>query len=679
MTSVAVENVLFRENESFLKSFTDGPKRDKGQLFFHIDLPDNPGAEDAIAEKLWRSLHDTFFNCQSDDGYFCFEEALKATNEALEQENKKREAGTIGRIHAVAALLQDGMLHFSQAGQAAVALRRADYFGVISEGAESDSESEFSTISSGDLSHHDSIAFMTRALPFGSDRLLEVFSEKATKVAGLLKGLSKEKELSGMLSFFVFIDENAAVVAPSEDENEDLDTSEELSDDPEAQHDQQMEESDQAFEEETTDVPIREKKKGKAAQIISSFGKKFSGERAGKAKNAMKGVFAGVGSKMSKIVKKPASIKQVNRRYLLVGVIALVVVLGILMTLQSNYREQSQQAQYFESLLSQVKMNISNAEQRHLIGEKVDATDFLNKAATGLTEIDEAGFYQTDVTKLQKEIELYRDNFDAIFRVENPNVFADLSQKGTVDALGIINTADQRNFIYEPRRLFETLLDKVQEPQQIDQEEIVTAGAELEDFNVLAFTTQTGQFMEYEVRNGRFAAATTQDDTWKKGVDIKTFNGEFIYLLDINSNTIWKYRRLRSGYSTASAYNTEGDLSNAVSMTIDGDIYVLNRDGSIVRFRKGKVLPYEIKSQPSLPLENPTRIFTLPEASKVYVLDSANKRVVVYSKDDLGSAQYEKQVIFETLEANEIRDFYVDKDEQKLTVLTADKVYISDL
>jgi hypothetical protein len=668
MKPVNVEHVNFRENDTFLKSFSDGPKRDKGQLFFQIDLPDNPGAEDALAEKLWRALHDSFFNCQSDDAYFCFEEALKAANEALEQENKKRESGTIGRIHAVASLLQDGMLHFSQAGQAAVALRRADYFGVISEGAETEGDSEFSTISSGDLSNGDGIAFMTRPLPFDDSELLEVFAEKSSKIASQVRNLAKQKEITGMVSFFVFAEEAPVLAEGPIDKGQGPNEGEDMG------MEMEMEDGD-----DTTEVPVREKKKGKAAQILSSFGKKFSGERAGKAGQAMKGVFAGVGSKMSKIVKKPESIKQVNRRYLLIGVIGLIAVLGILMSLQSNYRQQSEQAQYFESLLSQVKMNITTAEQRHLVGDKADSTKFINEATAGLAEIEEAGFYQSDVLKIKNEIELQRDVFDSIFRVKKLNVFADISQKGTVDALGIINTTDQRNFIYEPRRLFETLLDKVQEPQQIDQEEIVTAGAELSDFNVLAFTTQSGQIMEYEIRNGRFAAATTQDDTWQKGVDIKTFNGDFIYLLDVSSNTIWKYRRLRSGYSTASAYNSEGDLSNAVSIAIDGDIYALNRDGSIVRFRKGKVLPFEIKSQPSLPLENPTRIFTLPEASKVYVLDSANSRVVVYTKDDIGSAQYDKQVVFEDIGANEIRDFYVDKDEQKLTILTADKVYISDM
>jgi hypothetical protein len=35
--------------------------------------------------------------------------------------------------------------------------------------------------------------------------------------------------------------------------------------------------------------------------------------------------------------------------------------------------------------------------------------------------------------------------------------------------------------------------------------------------------------------------------------------------------------------------------------------------------------------------------------------------------------------VFEYLKPNEIRDFYIDKDEQKIVILTADKAYIADL
>ena len=655
MKALSVHHVSFREHETFLKHFSDGPKRDKGQLFLYLDLPDNPGAEDSLVEKLWRALHDHFFNCQSDDQFFCFEEALKKANEVLDQESKKRESGTIGRIHAIAALLQEDSLHFSRIGHAAVSLQRGD--SLVTDDSDTDSDEGFLSMSSVTLAAEDTVVFTTRSLPFDPETLLEVFTQKGAKASSQLKNLAKQKELTGLVSYWTFpgVDAETPAEAVAEEVPEETPT------------------DDMPPE----DAPKKRGKRGKKA--LGALSQKVKGVKVDKAKETVKDVFSGVSSKLSGLVKKPDRIKQVNRRYIMLAVIGLIAIFAVGVTIQSNYREQAQQAQYYESLLSQVKMNITHAEQRFLVGEKQDATDFLNKAAAGLTEIDEAGFFQSDVAKLKNDMEVYRDSFDAIIRVKNPTVFADLTEKGTVDALGIINTEDQRNFVYEPRRLFETLLDKVQEPLQIDSEEIVIAGAELADFNLLSFITRSGQVIEYEVRNGLFAQATTQDDTWQKGVDVKTFNGEYIYILDPASNAIWKYRRLRSGYSTATTYNTEGDLSEAVSLAIDGDIYVLLRDGNILRFRRGALVPYDLRSQPSVPMENPSRLFTLPEANHLYVLDSDNSRVVIYSKDESGIGEYKNQVVFETLAPGEIRDFYIDKDEQKLTVLTADQVYITDI
>lgn len=666
MEKVSLQHVNFRENETFLKLFSDGPKRDKGELFLLIDLPDNPGAEDALVEKLWRALHDSFFNCDSDDPYFCFEEALKAVNLVLEQENQKRAAGTIGRFYAIASLLQGSSLHFAQTGHAVVYLKRGQQLSQISEEAEGGAESGFSSISSGDLQLGDCIVFSTRYLPFDQDTLVETFSQKGAKLTHHLKSLAKQKELTGIVASFVVSETGA----------EEIEAELPLEEEPIL--------AEEAPQEEMTPADLRADRregalKKKTKKMLESITSRIPRGKLESAKKTFRGVAAGMGSKFSKLVKKPERIKTMNRRYVLVGVIGLVVVLGILITLQSGYREQAQQAQHFEDLLSQVKNNISIAENRFLIGEKVDASEFLNKAATALQEIETGGFYQSDVEKLKKEISLYRDNFDAIVRASNPNVAIDLSQKGTVDALGIVHTQDQKDYIYEPRRIFEALLDTVQEGLAIDPEEVVIAGTELEDFNVLSFLTQSGQLIEYSTRNGNFERSKTQDDVWKKGVDIKSYAGANVYYLDPSANTIWKYQRLRTGYGSASVYSAEGDLSNAVSMTIDGDIFVLLRDGQIIRYRKGAIQPFEIKSQPSIPLNNPSRIFTLAEAKNIYVLDSANRRVVVYSKGTSGISQYMKQVVFEYLKPNEIRDFYIDKDEQKIVILTANKAYIADL
>jgi len=644
MQQINIVNAPFGKGDGYLKSFTDGPKRDKGQLFLQIDLPDNPGAEDALAEKIWRSLHDSYYNCDADDQYLCFEEALKKANESLEKEKRKREKNTIGRINAIALLIDGNTIHFSQTGEASLYLQRGSNFSAINESEGGDDTNVFTDILSGDLVDEDRIVLATRPIKGDHQALALIFGDKASKISTQLKSYAKNNKVHGLISYFILsITETGAT---------------------------------EEITEANDDISIQ-KETGK--KNISILSKHLDKEKFKKAQTALKNMMSGVSTKFGKIAKKPSSVKNVNRRFIMMILIAAVFLFGIVILFQSDFQTKKETAKKYENMLSDARNFISIAEQRFLIGEKSDATEFLNKASTNLDQIGTAGFFQGDIDKLNKDIIVYRDSFDAIIRVDQPTVLADLSSKGSADALGLIHSEDDKNVVYEPRRLFETYLDKVQDPQIIDTEEIVIAGWELEDFKTLPFITQNGQVIEYRLRNGTFENMNTLDTTWKKGIDIKTFHGEFIYLLDTANTTIWKYRRLRNSYSKASAWASSEKLKDAVSLAIDGDIYVLLRDGTIMNFRKGEAVKFTIKDQPTIALKSPTRIFTFAEAINLYVLDSQNKRVVVYSKGRDNIGRYQKQVIFDSFKAGEIRDIYIDKDEQKLSVLTSDKIYITDL
>lgn len=656
-----IQSVMLGGQERFAKHFSGGPKRDKGQLFFTIELLDNPGAEDALVDKIWRALHDTYFNCTADDHYLCFEEALKKVNETLEKEKAKRENGTLGQVNSLAALIIDGVLHLAKTGTASVYLHRGGHLSPVMTPEAGEDQSLFSDVLTGELSHADVAIFSTRALAVENQEIHDVLFEQPKELLNDIKGLVKKHDLDGMISAFRYEEFSyeppsepeyvAPVVAPPPEEIVD---SEELG----------------------------KPRKFSSPKVLKSFAKHLNKEKLSSARKTMQGVFSGVGARVKRIAGHPTLLKEVNRRYILLGLILAVFTFGIVVLYQSGYQEEQQKAQLYETLISQVRNNISIAEQRFLIGQRKDATDFLNKASTSLDEIEVAGYFASDVQKLRNEVSLYRDNFDALIRVKSANTLADLSTKGSADALGFIHTEDDKNVVFEPKRIFETFLDKVQDPLNIDvleTNDLVIATAELEDFKSLVFITQGGQVLEYLMRNGTFQQMNTLDTTWKKGVDVKSFHGEYIYLLDSANNTIWRYQRLRTSFGVPVSWTTAGDMSDAVSMAIDGDVYLLTRKGEILRYRKGELTPFTITDQPTVPLSTPTKIFTFAEATNLYVLDSENKRIVVYSKGIGDVGKYEKQIVFEDLAANEIRDFSVDKDEQKLTILTTDKLIITDL
>jgi hypothetical protein len=666
MNNIDFESVYFSEKETFVKMFTGESIIKGGRLLLLVEFPDNPGAEDSISENIWQEFRDTYERSDTDDIYLSFEDALKSMNDILVQESKKRENESVGRFNALAMVMKGVEVHFAQAGLAELFLLRKERLLKISEETSEEIDEYFTSVSSGEITPEDQLFVTTRQYGLDESDIKRALQNDRTEKE--LKTIGKDEDLIGGCAFIAISKALEEKEEVKEEDFNDLEVREET-----IIEEYESEEKATPSKEESLEMPIKRDSTGRFMKKVKGAIPKDALRDVGKASaKTLKKASENIG----KLIRKPALFRNVHKRYVIAGIFVIIILFGFGLIVQSGLNEEKEQAQHYETLLMEVKSSISVAEQRYLIGEKSDAQEFLKKAETMLEEIETGGFYQKEVIQYQTDIEDYRDSFDGVIRIRDPFVLADVGEKGSVDALGIIHTQEEKNFVYEPRRLFETILEKVQDPLEIDSEEIVIAGWEFEDQNALVFMTQSGRVIEY--KNGRFEFVGTADPAWQKGVELKTYSS-FLYILDPGSGKIWKYPRSRSRYGNASVYNVEADVSKAVSMAIDGNIYVLSRGGEIQKFNKGELQDFTIKDHPSKLPANATRIFTHIEASNLYVLDPENSRVIVYSKDTRGVSRYQKQYIFETLQKNEMRDFYIDKAEQKLHILTADKVYLTDL
>ena len=151
-----------------------------------------------------------------------------------------------------------------------------------------------------------------------------------------------------------------------------------------------------------------------------------------------------------------------------------------------------------------------------------------------------------------------------------------------------------------------------------------------------------------------------------------------LYILDPEGNQIWKYTNLRDKFDAPQKYNIDADVKNAVSLSIDGNVYVANKDGSIIKIFGGSKQPLTLKRQPVKPITAPTQIFTQLDMPQLYLLEPSTGRVMVYYKDEQNKAlTYQAQYIFDELK--DIRSIYVDKDTNKLYLMDASKIYEVDL
>ena len=349
---------------------------------------------------------------------------------------------------------------------------------------------------------------------------------------------------------------------------------------------------------------------------------------------------------------------------------AILGVLVLLIAVKSILNFESAETAELRQELMTAKEAFSEADSLLLQGENTEAKTYLEKAQASVQLIlnSETGSFRSDAQVLQNDIE------EKMLQVENarkvqPQLLADLGLKeDNLEALGLVGLRGNL-FAYDTKSVYKTVRNIVEKGQALSEKETVVAAAAREDQNTLLFVTDTPRIIEY--REGVISPMSTDDETWRRGIDIKTY-GRYAYLLDPVENQIWKYQRRQSSYSEATPYSQGADLSRAVSMAIDGAIFLLSDDGTIQKIFKGEAQTFEFKESPSVPFSGTNlRIYTTAELDYLYVLDPDNQRLMVFNKGER-FATYSKQFLYGI---PEVVDFVIDESGLKANLLTKDKIY----
>ncbi len=145
---------------------------------------------------------------------------------------------------------------------------------------------------------------------------------------------------------------------------------------------------------------------------------------------------------------------------------------------------------------------------------------------------------------------------------------------------------------------------------------------------------------------------------------------ERVYLLDAERGTIWRAEPAAGGYAAPRNWIADPslDLRAGVDLALDGDLYLLENGGGIVKLRQGRPAAFTLQSIDP-PLAGPTKIKTTERSSFLYVLDPPTKRLVVVGKDGRLERQYRAEAF------DELRDVVVDEAGQTLYLLNGTRIY----
>ncbi|HSW96286.1 MAG TPA: hypothetical protein VLF89_00520 [Candidatus Saccharimonadales bacterium] len=159
------------------------------------------------------------------------------------------------------------------------------------------------------------------------------------------------------------------------------------------------------------------------------------------------------------------------------------------------------------------------------------------------------------------------------------------------------------------------------------------------------------------------------DSDWTDVSGFGTYLGNF-YLLDKKADQIHKFTKASDGFGKTNYFSDKAPvLTQAEAITIDGSIWILSSEGSIMKFTKGKQDQFTI-GKLDKPLNHPTRIVTTADIDNIYILDNGNARVVVLKKDDGSVVQQ-----YRASELQKAKDIDVDEKNKKIYILVDSKIF----
>ena len=157
------------------------------------------------------------------------------------------------------------------------------------------------------------------------------------------------------------------------------------------------------------------------------------------------------------------------------------------------------------------------------------------------------------------------------------------------------------------------------------------------------------------------------------------YNGR-LYLADERSDQIFRYTPAGLAYDDPPTEwfdeQVRGDLAGLIAMGIDGDIWLLSEDGTLLRFREGQQLPFSLERIPGLGGLLVDFAMTEHADGVLYLADATDKRILVYDKEGRYIQQY---VDAEDIALAGLRGLFLDEVTDILYILTKSGLYAHPL
>lgn len=357
-------------------------------------------------------------------------------------------------------------------------------------------------------------------------------------------------------------------------------------------------------------------------------------------------------------------------RFILLALLAVIYVFNISLTFAGWQRQREEAAATYDRTTASIHQKIDSAEASLIYRDEVRARELLDEAEAMVAALPNRTQNQKMIREaLTKKIEAKYDAIRREVRLEAPEVVASIAMTQETPVLtrltrggDVIWAASAGGEIFRiiPK---DGTAEKTGDSPGGAPAVFVAAGNSL-------LTGDGGGQLATISSGGRAVTKTVElNGTEIMIADADLYNNR-LYLLDPTHNRILKLEPTVKGYAQAQHYLKDGtDVSTAVSMSIDGLVYVLLRDGAIVKLIKGIRDPAFNAARPDPAITSPARIRSWLDADHLYVLDTDPARLLSFDKETGAlSAQYVSDALVGA------SDFLVDEEDHTILVASGNNL-----
>ena len=320
--------------------------------------------------------------------------------------------------------------------------------------------------------------------------------------------------------------------------------------------------------------------------------------------------------------------------------------------------------------MHQARTKVDAANTALIYDNRTQAAGLLDDAQKLADQLAEKHLYAQETEVLKIDIQTQQDRIQRISRATSANshVLGDIASFTNGKTPSRVFFVDNALFTASPdtNTIIKMTLDGKASPvhQTTSGIGFIASGAMQSSDKTILFNTSPVGLALFDTKDNTLIPQSITFPAPKPEITDLAVFGNRLYIFDATQKNIFSYNKTLKGFIGGTAWITDAAAQSAdiKSLAIDGNIYTLSAGGKITKLFRGATAEFT-QAAVSPALDGATRIYTTDTMQNLYVLDPANKRVVIFTK----KGALVRQLYIDT--AKSLADVSVSPDETHLYAL----------